>query len=286
MRKAIVLAVALALLAGAFVGPAAASDPITFEASGRFAVANIPEQSGVLPAYNWGVTGTEFVATCAIPSTQGLDGYVVELPDEISTVPGEVSIKWSDMAGIYVTSIAPLYMVFFGADCRYRGWTGYPAAGQGDYVRHGTFDAGTKYILVSAKLEVFVEFTLTAVVIRSESAPAPRPSGSPSPSPEPSPTAEVVLVDRALDLALRGHLRTHGTLVADEEVCRSRVPVDIERKNSERWVVVGSTTTGADGDFELKIPDRSGRYRAVAPEAVFPEMTCTGATSQQVRHRH
>lgn len=282
MRKPIVLVLANALLAGVLIGPAVARDGITFEASGSFASPNIVRETGVAPARNWGVTGSEFVESCAIPSTQGFDGYVVELSDEMSSVSAEVTIEWSDMAGIYETGISTLYVVFFDASCTQAVFAWYPMDGTDDTF----FEAGTRYILVSAKLEAMVDFTLAAVEVGSRSQPQPAPAPDGSPAPEPSPTAQPGTVDRSVDLALRGHIRARGTVVSDDDGCRSSVSVVIERKAARGWAAIGSATTDAEGDFRLNLPDRAGRYRALAPEISDPERTCLSAVSEKVRHEH
>lgn len=174
MRKAIVLALALALLAGISAAPAAAKrkkepepPPITFEDTGRFATTNITKESGTLPFIYWGVTGTEFHETCAIPATQGFDGYVVELSDEISKVSAKVSLRWGS-AG----DVSNLYMAFFDADCEYTGIAGFGIGGydvtdiSDDGAEKGAFEAGTKYVLVSGTLGADVSFALKAVEIR------------------------------------------------------------------------------------------------------------------------
>jgi hypothetical protein len=161
MRKAIVPTLTLALLAGVSVGPATAkkrkaAPPITFEASGRFTVKNILAEPGQTSHSNYGITGNEFVAKCAIPATQEFDGFVVELPDEISKVAANVSLRGYAESGTHDT-----YMVFFDADCKVTGHSGSWEGGG-----EGAFDAGTKYVLVSARLGALLSFTLTAVEVR------------------------------------------------------------------------------------------------------------------------
>jgi hypothetical protein len=156
MRKAVVLTLALALLAGVFAGSAAAKKrkkplppPVTFEASGTIAVPDIL-MAGIAERPS-SITANEFLARCGIPMSQGVDAYVVELSDEISKVPANARLSGSDVTGTYA-----LLMGFYDADCEPRG-----SAGEA-----GAFDAGTKYILVKAYRGANVEFTLTAVELR------------------------------------------------------------------------------------------------------------------------
>lgn len=59
----------------------------------------------------------------------------------------------------------------------------------------------------------------------------------------------------------------------------------VERKTSEAWVDIASTTD-ADGAFAQRLKDRRGRYRPVASEVTSPERTCLGPSSATTRHRH
>ena len=93
------------------------------------------------------------------------------------------------------------------------------------------------------------------------------------------------IIERSVDLTLRGRLRTLGEIVSDVSSCRSNVPVVIQRRSGSDWVDVGSATTGADGAFALRLKDRPGRYRAIAPKASSPERTCLAAVSATERHR-
>lgn len=120
----------------------------------------------------------------------------------------------------------------------------------------------------------------------SEESTAPSDERVKSPAPQPSATAQPASVERSVQLSLRRHLRTAGSVVSADPSCRSEVPVVIERAGSSGWVEVGSTTTDPEGVFALKLNDRSGRYRALAPETRLPERTCLSGVSTIARHRH
>lgn len=96
----------------------------------------------------------------------------------------------------------------------------------------------------------------------------------------------VTLFERSVHLALRRHLRSEGAVSSVDASCRSDVPIVIQRKRSGDWVEIGSTITGSDGAFALKLSDRAGRYRAVASEINSPEQACLAAASPTTRHRH
>ncbi|MEA2516363.1 MAG: hypothetical protein QOG16_201, partial [Actinomycetota bacterium] len=136
MRKTIVLILALSLMV-ALLGPASAQKkqkPVTFKASGSIRGADVVDAWVINGPTS--LTAREFYDTCDIPSTQGVDGYVVELSDEISKVPARVSLDWPSPTGI------SLSMEFLNADCT--KWT---YAGQYDGNVRGTekasFKAGT-----------------------------------------------------------------------------------------------------------------------------------------------
>ncbi|HVE75940.1 MAG TPA: hypothetical protein VND22_04130 [Actinomycetota bacterium] len=154
MRKAIAVAISAAILMGAFIGPVTAK-PTTFEASGRFALPNTLAEGHfwvVAVDSSWGITGTEFRRTCTIPASQGLDGYVVELPDNLSTVPVDVNLDVT--AG---TKFHKTYMIFFDKNCRTVGWNGWNTDDD-----QGLMPLGTKYVLVTARLGAFFTFDLKA----------------------------------------------------------------------------------------------------------------------------
>jgi len=151
MRKAVVLVIAVTLLAGASVGAASAKEtpPLkSFEASGSFLVGD-PIEAWVIDGRT-GVTARHFTASCAIPLSQGFDGFVVELPDEIAGVPfrGRVTPSTYTPYGLSMTS--------YNAKCKLTGLYGDKA----------TFATGTKYILVTGWLSTLVAFNFTAIEIR------------------------------------------------------------------------------------------------------------------------
>lgn len=156
MRRLIALALVLALLGAMSAAPALAKKkkkakpPITFEASGAFAIGH------PVSIFEASITGTELTNTCAIPLSQGTDGYVVELSEEISQVPATVAVSGGDATGLY-----DLDLYFFNADCAPVGMSSTAEPNE-----FGAFGAGTKYVLVSAFLGANITFDLVATEVK------------------------------------------------------------------------------------------------------------------------
>jgi extracellular elastinolytic metalloproteinase len=157
MRRTFVVVLVACLLGVAMTLPADAAKkkrkkkpPVTFSADGSLAVAN--------PATleNAGVTQNEFMATCAIPASQGVDGHVIELPAKVKKVSSRVTAAGSDATGIY-----DLDMYFYNSDCAPTGASS--TAGSDEL---GAMPAGTKYVVVAAFWGVDVDFTFKSVELR------------------------------------------------------------------------------------------------------------------------
>ena len=96
---------------------------------------------------------------------------------------------------------------------------------------------------------------------------------------------------RRVSFALRGHLRAVGTVgTRGAESCVAHVPVRVQRRTARRWRTVARATTGEAGRYSVRLRDRSGRYRAVAPRAAGREplfaRVCLRAVSTTTRHPH
>lgn len=163
VKKLLVLGLTATLVAGALVMPAEAKKkkkkvkpPVTFEASGSFAMSD-----GVWVGGHWSITGNEFRNTCSIPASQGVDGYVVELSDAISAVTSTVLVSGSD-----ATHFGHDFdMYFFDADCASTGDSTGNSTSPNTFPygsERGVFPAGTKYVLVVAAGGPGLEFTLDA----------------------------------------------------------------------------------------------------------------------------
>lgn len=88
---------------------------------------------------------------------------------------------------------------------------------------------------------------------------------------------------RSVDVTLKWHLVAKGTVSTSSGVrdCVAGVPVVIKR-NGER---IAKMTTDGDGNFKKKLPDRRGRYRAVAKKVTRDGVVCARAAAG-ARHRH
>jgi hypothetical protein len=92
-------------------------------------------------------------------------------------------------------------------------------------------------------------------------------SGS-DPDPDPEPQPEPIEHDRSVSLALRRALVAKGRVTAEGDYtdCFNDVAVRVQRRSGGYWRAVGRTRTDADGKYRVKVSDRAGRYRAVAPK--------------------
>jgi hypothetical protein len=85
----------------------------------------------------------------------------------------------------------------------------------------------------------------------------------PEPHCDPVPHSRYVTLHLVRSLVARG-------VVSDDEFmdCAASVPVKIQRRVSGEWTTVRTTTTSPTGSYRRRIPDKAGRYRAMAP--TFP----------------
>jgi hypothetical protein len=97
-----------------------------------------------------GITQTEFVRRCALPATQGVDGYVIAIPPEHST-GDSVATATGSAPGPYNLDLA-----FFTADCAFLGDSVTEAANE---VAEVPIDTG--FIVVNNALGFGVTFLLT-----------------------------------------------------------------------------------------------------------------------------
>lgn len=86
--------------------PSPGGDPDRHEATGRIAAFN-PTSNRVT-----GMTETEFNARCAIPASQGFDGYVFALPDRFGRGDGFAMVTGANAFGLY-----DLDAYFYSANC-------------------------------------------------------------------------------------------------------------------------------------------------------------------------
>lgn len=154
-RNWITLALAIGLLLVASApepaSAASAGKPRSFRSTGEFAAGNPFSLRGM------GVTRQQFEESCAIPDSQGIDGYVIELPRSLRRVVSDVSLAGTASAGF-----ADLDLYFFDATC-----TETARASTGSFIEYGTMPAGTRYVLATAFLGADVSFEFEAIPRRS-----------------------------------------------------------------------------------------------------------------------
>lgn len=154
MRRSLMTGLVACLLLGALVAPAEAGKkkkpkkpPVTFEESGSLAIGHpaTVEAEG-------GIARTEFLQSCAVPTSQGTDGYVIVLPPEITAVNSNVTLSGGDASGFH-----DLDMYFFDESCAPKGAISTEAVDE-----FGLMPAGTSYVFVSAWLGAEVTFDFKA----------------------------------------------------------------------------------------------------------------------------
>lgn len=153
MRRPLVAALAACLLLGGAAAPATAKKkkprkpPVTFEATGTLALGH---PGDVANGNN--VTRALFSQTCSIPPTQGTDGYVIELPAEVTAVVTNVTISGSSTGDVHDLDVS-----FFDESCGSLG-----ALATADPDEFGLMPAGTKYVLVTAFMGAQMDFVFKA----------------------------------------------------------------------------------------------------------------------------
>lgn len=152
MRRAIVVALIACLTAGAFAAPAVAGKkkkkPAKFSVEGAFDIGNPADYM-----LNAGLVRNELELTCAIPTSQGTDGFVFELPAALQKVHSDASLTGQDATG------GPdMDMYFYDEACASTGEVATPELDE-----YGIVPAGTKYVVVSAWMGADVTFLFEAV---------------------------------------------------------------------------------------------------------------------------
>ena len=155
MRRTILVALILGLLAGALSMPADARKrkPKPFVTTGSIAIGHPANFEADL-----GIVRGEFTQSCAVPQSQGTDGYVIEIPATYMKKAANVSTVGSSATGGY-----DLDLFFYSASCDKLG----QAADIGtDQI--GVMPVGTKYVLVNSwePAGAGIEFTFTAKPIK------------------------------------------------------------------------------------------------------------------------
>ena len=123
MKKLFATAIAASLVLGLLAGPSAfagkkkkkkppapVTRTVTLEESGTIMV---PAPTSALL---FGITEGEFVQTCAMPASQGVDGHVLELPEDFRLGTAQIEVLGADMTGAY-----DLDVYFYDASCALMG---------------------------------------------------------------------------------------------------------------------------------------------------------------------
>jgi V8-like Glu-specific endopeptidase len=99
---------------------------------------------------------------------------------------------------------------------------------------------------------------------------------------------DLVLHRMIVGIQLKGHLIVSGVLTATDgfDACEIGAIVRVQRKEGRRWKGLKSTRTNAQGKYRMRIKDKKGRYRVVAPRGpVDSSNFCGVARSPVLRNR-
>src|SRR4029453_14776197 len=88
---------------------------------------------------------------------------------------------------------------------------------------------------------------------------------------------------RSISLSLRRHLVVRGTVSAGGfDACAADALVRIRRFADGAWRTIATTHTNDDGFYRARVPDRPGRYRALAPRQTLGDSDVCGRALSRV----
>jgi large repetitive protein len=88
---------------------------------------------------------------------------------------------------------------------------------------------------------------------------------------------------RSISISLRRHLVVRGTVSAGGfDACAEDALVRIRRFADGAWRTIATTHTNDDGFYRARVPDRPGRYRALAPRQTLGDSDICGRALSRV----
>ncbi|MGH3372870.1 MAG: IPT/TIG domain-containing protein [Nocardioidaceae bacterium] len=88
---------------------------------------------------------------------------------------------------------------------------------------------------------------------------------------------------RSISISLRRHLVVRGTVSAGGfDACAEDALVRIRRFADGAWRTIATTHTNDDGLYRVRVPDRPGRYRALAPRQTLGDSDICGRALSRV----
>ena len=88
---------------------------------------------------------------------------------------------------------------------------------------------------------------------------------------------------RSISVSLRRHLVVRGTVSAGGfDACADDALVRIRRFVDGAWRTIATTHTNEEGFYRVRVPDRPGRYRALAPRETLGDSDICGRTMSRV----
>jgi PQQ-like domain len=207
-----------------------------------------------------GLTEAEFLASCAIPQSQGLDGFVFEVPEAFRDGKSTVSVKGLS-AGPY-----DLDARFYKADCT--------DAGGGLLTNNvdesGPLPAGAAFVMVNQFLGVDTDVTLTIT----------KPgTGDPDPDPEPGASAVTMRASRSI-VGFRRTATLGGMATGTDDCEVAEVALERRFKGSTSWAPIGEVPVQGDGIWSTAVaPKHNAFYRA----RVGATETCLASQTPEIK---
>ena len=101
-------------------------------------------------------------------------------------------------------------------------------------------------------------------------------------------TDEPIVHTRDVTLTMKKHLKATGTLSSEVDPCFVGRDVKVQKRRKDgTWATLETAVTDLAGFFKAPVPDKTGRYRAIAPLHEIAEgETCAKATSPIRQHSH
>jgi large repetitive protein len=92
--------------------------------------------------------------------------------------------------------------------------------------------------------------------------------------------------ERSLSFSIAGGRTGSGTITVSDgtSACMAGQPIEVQRRVESSWRTVRSSTSGSSGSYSIRLPDKDGKYRAVATKTTLSNSDVCGK-ARSVRRR-